>query len=147
LIRAVAIVDPDRCPGSKLSIEAALHVLQPDPRARGRSAFDIERVRDGEDQFWSGFACPNADGPSLEQSGDAVLDGILHERLEQQRRHQRAFEVARQVFTHREPLTKANLLDAQVLPYEGELLFERDLAPAAEADAVAQEIRQEHAPG
>ena len=43
------------------------------------------------------------------------------------------------------PRAEPDLLDAEILPNQRELLTERDLIAAAEPDAVAEKVRQEHA--
>ena len=83
------------------------------------------------------------DRPPLDAVGDAVLHGVLHQRLQQQRRHQAAQRPLIGLLQHAEPRAEAYLLDRQVAVGQGHFVPERHSLAAAQAQALPQEVPEQ----
>ena len=75
---------------------------------------------------------------------DGVLERVLHQRLQQERRHRRVVQPGRDVPAHLEPVAEAGLLDLQIEPQESQLLLQRRLLPVAVEQRHPQEIGELH---
>src|SRR5690606_1746823 len=69
--------------------------------------------------------CTDLDEAGARPLRDAVADGVLDERLEQQRWDLRIERLRRRIDRHLEPVAEADLLDLEVRLQEGEVLLER----------------------
>ena len=78
-----------------------------------------------------------------------MLDGVLHQRLQQQVGHLRVEGIRRDHDPHAQPLAQARLLDGEVLLGVGDLPRQRNGRRAAAVERRAQEVAQarDHAPG
>ena len=83
--------------------------------------------------------------PPLEAARDPVLDRVLDEGLQEERRHERVRGRRVEVLREAEAVPEAHALDREVAPRERDLLRERDLGPPREAERRPQEVREERA--
>ena len=88
------------------------------------------------------------DPPAADQAGDAVFDGVFHQRLEQQRRHRRVAGRRVEALRYRQLLREADLLDGEVGADQRQLLAQGDGAALDQAQAAAEEVgeHQRHPP-
>ena len=73
---------------------------------------------------------------------DAVADGVLDERLQQQVRHQRVERLGIDLDRDAQPAAEPRLLDLEVLLQDVELVLERHLLRARRVERHAQQIAQ-----
>src|SRR4051812_32282155 len=69
-----------------------------------------------------------------------MLDGVLHKRLQRERRHELGPQVHLEVGSHHEALPEANLLDSEIPRYELPFVSERDFV-ALLLETPAQQLR------
>jgi hypothetical protein len=73
---------------------------------------------------------------------DAVLDRVLHERLEEEAGHQRAERAVVGPHRHDEPVPEPRPLDGEVGVEERQLLAERDFRPGAVVERGPEQLAQ-----
>ena len=88
------------------------------------------RVLDIQLQRWlargvSDPSCDDANAPSGGGRRHAVFDGVFDERLEDERRHEHAQQIVRDVDVDLEALLETRLLDVQIRAHEPKFLIER----------------------
>src|SRR5690606_12446845 len=136
----------ERGGGSVERVEAGARVAEADAlrRALGglvRQAGAVVLHVEHEAGARSARADGEAAGAVLD-AADAVLDGVLDERLEDQVRHERVERAGLDLLGHVERALEADALDVQVVAEEVELVAERDLGGGGLVEGAAQERAQ-----
>jgi hypothetical protein len=72
---------------------------------------------------------------------DAMADGVLDERLKNQRGNQRVGDVGRGLHRDRKPVAEPDLFDVEVAPEQIELVAQRHLVGVGVIEAGAEEGR------
>ena len=87
--------------------------------------------------------------PWLDARRDAMADGVLHQRLQDQMGHACIQRLWRDVHHDRQPVLQARLLDLEVGLEKGELLAQRHLLRLLVLEGGAQEVAEagDHSPG
>ena len=83
----------------------------------------------------------DVDVPGAGLARDAVLDGVLDQRLQQQRRHEHVVGFRLHVVADDETVGEAGAFDLEVLAEEVELVLQRDLRLAETLERQAQQGR------
>src|SRR5439155_4165728 len=90
------------------------HDLQAESSPGAGGSLGVVRVLDDDAQTITRPARLQPDGSSGGKGRDPVDDGVLDERLQEQRRHQAAPAEGRDLLLHRQALSEADLLYYQV---------------------------------
>ena len=77
-----------------------------------------------------------------DQSAHTMLDGVLSQRLERQRRHQRAEHIGVDGLLDRQSVAEAGLLDREVVARQRQFIGERDLGPTVSVEHAPEQARQ-----
>src|SRR5690242_174291 len=74
--------------------------------------------------------------------GDAVTNGIFHQRLYDEARYKRVLHVRSHLNFDAQIFCETNLLDSDVVVEKGEFLRQRNLRPVADGERQAKQIAQ-----
>src|SRR6185295_14579748 len=99
------------------------------------------------DQLDEALATPrrNADFAAFEQMRDAVVNGVLYQRLQKQRRHGDVAHIRGNVELGTQPLAETHALDREEGLREPYFLGQRNRLLAPERQALAKELRHQKA--
>src|SRR5271165_3361036 len=125
--------------------QASARVLQPDAFGRNRSPIPGEPqavVADLHPQLVENLARRNANEAGSATRANAVADGIFHQRLQYQIRHQRPQRMRLDVHLHLQPVLEARLLNVNVFLEERQLAAERHFVDTHGVQREAQQVRQ-----
>ena len=81
-----------RCVLSVARLQTHLHVFQPHASRAARGSFRIPRILDDNRQAAVLPSRSEPDFTALRKTGDAMFDGVLDERLQQQRRQRQTLD-------------------------------------------------------
>jgi hypothetical protein len=126
-------------------LEAGAGVPNPDAGASRRRRYGRLEWRIVDHAEHERVAVPRAfhrDVSALRPPLDAMLHGVLDQRLEDERRHERVEHVVVDLHVDREPILEAHLHDVDVEIEQRELASQRHLGLAAPLEAVAQQIAE-----
>jgi len=130
--------------GTKHRVQALTHVGHAGAVAHRRQRIRVTGILNRNRQPIAPPIHIDGDGTAVEHFGDPVGDGILHERLKEQRRHagrqRRLIDVAR----HLQSIAEADLLDGEESIGQRELIAERNPRQRAGVQRTAKEFRQQH---
>src|SRR5262249_34449751 len=141
--RAEAIVaslcsDASRC--AKTRFQPGPYVAQTQSVTPRRGRFRIEAVLHGDLQLAVANPAVHLNGSAVDESRDAVLDGVFVQRLQHQRRDLALRAVAIHAHFYLEARPEPDLFDVQVGLGEIEFLVPRDALPLAQTERAAQEV-------
>ena len=114
-------------------LEPAADVGEAHSQVVRRGRFGIEGVFHGDGNRCAGAARGEPDGTAFHQAGDAVLDGVLDQRLQQQGGNRAVFAGRLDFLLHAETRAEAHLLHLQVAAGQRQLLAKRNALAAAQS--------------
>src|SRR5690349_17564352 len=106
--------DVERRVDSMRELEAFAHVLQSHAGPRAVAAKAAAVVGDGDRDLAFRFARDDPDGAAARERLQAMLDGILDQRLQHHRRHRRGAQRIGDLHLHGEALAHADLHDLEI---------------------------------
>src|SRR5208337_3035992 len=111
-------------------------------RNRAVTGKSLTVVADLDPQLVEDLARRDANAARSAARADAVANGVLHQRLQEQVRHQRRQRDVLNVHLHLQPVLETRLLDVNVLLQEGQLAAERQFVDTDSVQREAQQVRQ-----
>src|SRR5208337_2992215 len=125
-------------------LQASARVAQADSfwRDRAETGKSLAVVADLDPQLVEDLARRDANAAGSAARADAVANGVLHQRLQEQVRHQRRQSAGLNIHLHLQPVVEARLLNVNVLLQEGQLAAERKFVDADSIQREAQQVRQ-----
>src|SRR5271165_1039617 len=125
-------------------LQASARVAQSDSfwRDQAVTGESLSVVADLDPQLVEDLARRDANAARSAARADAVANGVLHQRLQEQVRHQRRQRDGLNIHVYLQPVLEARLLNVNVLLQEGQLAAERQFVDAHTVQREAQQVRQ-----
>src|SRR5271165_6839925 len=125
-------------------LQASARVAQSDSfwRDRAETGEPLAVVADLDPQLVEHLARGDANAAGRAARADAVANGVLHQRLQEQVRNQRRQCVRLNIHLYLQPVLEARLLNVNVLLQEGQLAAERQFVDTNSVQREAQQVRQ-----